>query len=1183
MNSKNKVFKRGVSVALAIATSLSLSAGALVMPLSASAALSQTQVDAIISLLQSFGADTTTINNVRASLTGGTPTGGSSSGSAACAFSVSLQRGSTGAMVTCLQNYLISTGHLAAGNAVGTFGPKTEAAVKAWQTANGVSSVGIFGPASRAKYNMLMGGTGSTPPPSGGTVGGSVSVSAGIQPVSDLIPANAANVPFTRVVFTNNSSGMVRVNSVTVERQGVGSDTALTGVVLLDENGVQVGIARTLNSNHQAVMTDPFDVPAGGSRTITLAGNRAGTSVDVTGQAIRLALVSVDAGSSTVGGSLPIVGPAHQMNTNLTIGSVTMTRGPLDPSSSQTKQVGTTGFVFSSVKVTAGSSEDVYLRSIRWNQASSAAPADLANIKTYVDGTAYNTTVSSDGKYYTSHFGNPGILIAQGLSKEIYVKGDIVSGSGRSIDFDIYKNTDLNIVGKQYGYGITPPTTAGNGFGSGTPWYAGFTTTVSNGNLTVAKAVSVPAQNVVVSSTGQVLGGFDVTVQGEPISVASLKFHFGRSSSLSAGNIGTGGTTDSADLTNVALYAPSGAVVAGPVDISGDTVTFSTTVTFPIGTGTYTLKGKLSSDYANNDTLAATTTPSSDWTSITGQTTGNSVTAAPTSAVTGNTVTVKSVAVTISVAADPVAQTVVAGASQFTFAKYQLDATASGEDVRFASLPLEYTAWSGNSTATNLTNCQLYDGATSVTTGSNVKNPTASASSTVMTFDGTGFVIAKGTVKTLDLKCNIAGGATGKYYWGYDSSSSPSGTGVSTGVSASITENDSPGQVMTLSSGGTLTVTSDSSTPSYKIAAAGTTNVTLGVLKFRAANEAINLVKLKLQLSNSTSSSSPTDLVKVTMWDGATQVGETIFAGTSRYASSTLTGLFVIPKDGDKVLTLKGDLAQVGTSLVGTQGALLQVNYDGNDVNGTVGSGVSSGSNIVSSTTSDTAFAGVRMFKAYPVFTRLTVPSTSLTTQTGAELYRFSVKAVGGSIGLAKLVVNIATSTTPNLTSTTSVSNLKVIAYNDTGCSTPVSGFSTAGQLDTTYGASGFSSGNVTIGGTTGFTGSSGTASESAHLQIPQDATYCFKVLGDITLSGSVSGGSVITKIQGDTAYIPAPIQDTGALVASTTGVLYGVGSNFVWSPNATTTADLRSADWTNGYFVEGLPSTGMDSVSIVK
>ena len=68
------------------------------------------------------------------------------------------------------------------------------------------------------------------------------------------------------------------------------------------------------------------------------------------------------------------------------------------------------------VRITAGSAEDVRLKSVRFYQAGSAVPGDLSNVMVYVDGTAYPTTVSTDGKYYSANLGS-GIVIAKGLAK----------------------------------------------------------------------------------------------------------------------------------------------------------------------------------------------------------------------------------------------------------------------------------------------------------------------------------------------------------------------------------------------------------------------------------------------------------------------------------------------------------------------------------------------------------------------------------------------------------------------------------------------------------------------------------------------------------------------------------------------------------------------------------------------
>ena len=54
---------------------------------------------------------------------------------------------------------------------------------------------------------------------------------------------------------------------------GLAQDAVFAGIVLVDPTGMQIGIAKTLNSNHQAIVGNPFVIPAGTTKTFTIAGN----------------------------------------------------------------------------------------------------------------------------------------------------------------------------------------------------------------------------------------------------------------------------------------------------------------------------------------------------------------------------------------------------------------------------------------------------------------------------------------------------------------------------------------------------------------------------------------------------------------------------------------------------------------------------------------------------------------------------------------------------------------------------------------------------------------------------------------------------------------------------------------------------------------------------------------------
>ena len=1117
----------------------------------------------------------------RAALSTSSTTTTTTTTSCTTTFTRNLTVGAKGTEVMALQQFLNKKGFTvavsgagSAGNETSTFGPATKAAVIKFQTmyASDVltpvgltKGTGYWGASSRAKANMLCSSSSTTTTTTGSTsttttTGGTLVIGSTTQPSQTLAPGGASRVPFTKFTLTNTSSAPVVVNGVTVQLTGLGVNNVFSGVALVDSNNVQYGIATTLNSNHQAVIGGTFTVNAGETKTFTVTGNMIDQPtmlVSYAGQVIGLSVISINT-TATISGSLPIVGAMNVTNGSLIIGSVSTSTSAFDPGAAQTKNIGDTTVRFSGIRFTASSVEDVSMYSIRFRQSGTASASDITNVMVYINGTSYPTMVSADGKYYTAVFPS-GILIQKGFSADVYIQGDITGSgaAGRTADFDIDKASDVYFVGQTFGYGIAVS-------GTYSPWYNGNVTTINAGTATaISKANEVASQNVAVNVQNQILGGFSTEFKGEAVTVQSLKFN------ISTTSVGTIANSDYP--TSVSMVDENGAVVAGPSDFTttgSGVLTLSSSVTFPVGRHVYTLKGKIPSDWANNGTFFITTTPSGGWTTPTGQTSGNTI-ALPIATVTMNTMTVKTGASTVSISATPSAQNVVSGVTGFTLANVQFDGTQSGEDTRYSVIRLKWTQ--STLTTGNVTNCFAYDGMTRLNSSAVI--PTVTATEYAFTLD-TFLVVPKGTVKTVAIKCDVpASIASGNFSWGIaaqpgTSSDSFSGTGVSSGNSIYPIASATTGSTMTVAGTGTLTVVADSSTPTYRVVAAGTTGVTLGVLKFHATNEGINLTRVSLQMSNSSASSSPSDLAQVTLWDGSTQIGTALFTGTSRYATSTLTMTENIPANTDKIITIKGDMSMIGTSLAGTEGALVQVDYNGGDLTGTQGLGTSSGTaiNAAASSPSNTAFAGVRNFRSYPTVAQGSVGTSALTVGSGVTLDRFSVSANGtGSIDLNKVTVNVATSTVSTASGTTTVNNLKVYAYTDSGYSNPVGGSFVNGQVVATI--AGVNSGN-------------NAAAFSAVLTIPSGMTYYFAVKGDVAQVGgtSNSAGTVTTKLVGDSGY---PMLAT--LMGQYATVNAQANNNFVWSPNATTTSGVTDIDWTNGYLISGLPTDFLTGTTLVK
>ncbi len=1143
------------------------------------ATLTGSQIQAIVSLLQSFGADPVTIANVSASLNGTAPSGPAMSGP--CTFTTDLTIGSKGDAVTCLQHALIAAGHAIPAGATGYFGSQTQSAVAAWQKAAGVSpAAGYFGAKSRAAW----GGTSTTTPgPTPVPAGTGLTVAAGTQPINSLAPQGTSRVPFTRIWLTAGNDGDVTVNGVTIQRTGVAADADFAGVILVDETtGNQLGTAKTFNSNHQGTVGGTFVVPKGTTRSYLVAGNMAASLSSHAGEAPSLSVIAINT-SANVTGSLPIVGASQTTNASLTTGTITVATSNANAANANNSAVnlGSTANRTTGLRLTAGSAEDLTLKWVNFNQTGSVSATDLADVAVVINGTSYPLTVSSDGKYYAASLGS-GIVIPKGNQIEIYIVYNVVgaNSTNRTVVFDVDKTTDILAYGNLYGYGVTPsagtasvPSSRGTiTLTSGTPYVYATQDTITGASITqIGKATEIPAQNVAVNVSNQPLGGFVADIKGEDITVASLVFNIATSSSQAIGVM-------SAYLpTSVSLVDENGAVVAGPVDSTAfaaagstgsnmATLTFTDTVTFHSGRHIFSLRGKLNSSTPNNTPLIASTSPASGWTTVKGLTTGNTISLSSNTSFLMNTMTVKAGALTIGPATSPASQTIVPGGSQVLLANFQFDASQSGEDERLSTIPARLTYATG--AVSELTACQIYDGSISLTTGGHTVNPSGSSpSDNTFTLDNP-LTITKGTVKTVGLRCNISGSATNAGTWTWTPgaaafTTSFTVTGANSGTSATLTAGSGSGPTFTIGTA-SITVATDASSPGYAIVSAGTTGVTAGTYKFRAANEDVTLTKLGLSLTN-TASSTAGDIVKASIYDGATKLGEAYFLSGATVATSTFATPVTLTKNTDKTLTVKVDLANVSLSDAATSsGHLLAIDYLNSE-----GSGLQSGTTIqTGSGAGSTAVAGVRIMKSLPTI----AADNSGLGSTGiadGRLMRFKVTAdAGGPIGLAEFNFKFATTTA-------TLSNVNIYGYTDANYSQPISGVQTAGMIGTT---NGLGTNWVSLSTVIEFTAFNGTASTT--VQVPAGQSRYFEVRGSV--AGSASGASITTTLMGNTAFVTggASVNSVNPLVVAPAAAAAGgattLGTDFVWSPNSTTTAARADNDWTGGYGVSGLPSNGL-------
>jgi hypothetical protein len=311
-----------------------------------------------------------------------------------------------------------------------------------------------------------------------------------------------------------------------------------------------------------------------------------------------------------------------------------------------------------------------------------------------------------------------------------------------------------------------------------------------------------------------------------------------------------------------------------------------------------------------------------------------------------------------------------------------------------------------------------------------------------------------------------------------------------------------------------MTLSVDSSSPASTTVSGGSSGQTIAVFKARSTNDTITLTKIGMTLT----SGAATDVSNVSLYNGSTLIGTASFGSGQSTATSTLNGAgLTLPADTDVKITVKADFADVGTGKPGTEGNVIQINPNSAEGNSTSG--------LVQSTGTGTS-GGARLYNSFPTFT---YPTAGATLTSGVnDLLTLTVKADDmGDIGLRQLKFKTSTSTATVVSPTFSGPN---------GSVGTVSAPNASDVITVTFDSS----------------------SNTADATVGAGSTKVYVLRGTVTITGnSGTTGSVSTQLLADTAA-SSTMQIASAVVAA--------ANNIVWSPLSTTSIDVATNDWTNGY-----------------
>ena len=1122
------VTTKALAKVAAVATGLAMATSVLSLaPMAHAASLTSAQIQSILSLLSSFGADSATIANVNAALTGAPATGGTTgSAASSCAFTKDLTLKSSGSEVTCLQNALIAGGYSIPAGATGYFGAQTKAAVIAWQKKAGVSpAAGYFGSISRAHWNL---GGGTT------TGGGTVSAGTGtglkvsLSPTSPngtvLVQAQAIG-DLADFTFSNPTSAPINVTGLTFKRIGVSNDSTLTNIYLY-QGGTRLTDSVGISSSQFTFANSAglFTVPAGGTYTVSVRSDIAGST---SGQQIGVSLVSV-ASSGTLDASVSLpINSGYQTISAATLATVDYTNGTATPTTAITISAQNDYPVWQdNVSV---STNPVKLTSLKFTNLGSADNSSITNLRLYVDGTVVSTvsSMNADRSVTFDLSSNPVALSTS--SHVIKVLANITnSAASRTVQFSVQRASDGMFVDSQLNQPVTPT--------AGATTYAAVSTGVvtiqsaSNAGVSVSLDPSSPNENVAVGATSVKWASFDMLASGENVKVSDLYVY--ASSTTSGGALaGVGGLNNGKIMVNgvqIGSTKDIGSLAANKTDFSlGSSLILpagQTTVVDIYADAQDTAGTNLSNSSTVVVSLAAGSSNGQGQSSLT-------ATNVPASATSGNTITVSSSSLTATKYSGYGSQTFVAGTNNAKIGAFTLS-TGSTEGVTVNTIGIKFAS-AVSSTITNLT---LKDEATGNQLGTTITTPGSSAgadNSFSVNLD-----VPASSTKTIDIYANILSGA-GAGTLTPQVNTTTTGTGDATGQSASVGTAVSL-QTITLGSG-TLSVTTGAGDPVSNNIIAGASNISVGEFNFAASNSSYTVQKLDVLVPNGAATSVTNVTLSYKDVNGTTQTTTQALqvntSATAPYATASFTGLtFYVPANDSANVDVT-----VGTPTIASgasSGAPVSVTLDAGTT-GTFRAVDSAGTAKTTFSGGDLASGGTHYVrKSIPKFAALAAPSS--VPATGTPLYKFTVTAdPAGAVEWSKLVFNISTSSA-------TVTNV-YLTDDSTGNS----------LLDpSSYATTTSSTATIIL---------PANSTAAKYQQVAAGATKTYDLYGTVT--GYTTGSSITIGLAADTSL-------QSNLAANSSTAYTSANYHVVWSDRSATSHSVSTSDWSNGYLLQGFTSS---------
>jgi hypothetical protein len=1037
-----------------------------------------------------------------------------------------------------------------------------------------------------------------------GTVGGSgLSVAlSSATPASASVPLGATGVKYTDFNVTASNDGEIILQSVTINRSGVGTASDFSNVYLYD-GMTRLTTGRSINSSTNKATFNNLNltIARGTTKTLSIVADMSASGSGSGSSSLGvMSATDIVAGGATVTGTFPVAGNMMGM-TNVSAGSVTITKN----GTMSDVKAGEMGAKIASFQLAAGSAEDLKVNGITLYNTGNIGSDKLSNFVLKQAGVTVGSASAMSSNSQIMITFTPPYLLEKGASRNFDLYADVSATSRAADTIKLYldNSADLRTTGQTYGFGASVTRTAYDGEGSTQGAFEGAWVDIESGQVTIS-FVGPSVQDIAVQQQDVELFRFTITAQSN-IEIRNTRLNMTAGGAVTADSgLWDDDTTDTANYRDIKFTdVTSNQLVAGPKDVtasgSDTTQNLVFTDTWNVNAG-QTRTIKVTSDLASftpalDETIKATLNAFTAATDIKNLDTNQFLATAdivPSTAVAGNTHRVKSGALTLALGATPSVQTYIHGSTGIQMVGVNMTA-GTGKDVKVTQVMLTATGADDCATETDcILNVKLWDGATQV-------GQTESLSTTTVTFDNLNVTVPKGTTKTLIATVDLN---TITFTAGADTLE------LSVAAATDVVAQDVDGNTITptgtvdgpdhtISESGTLTVAlaPDTADTESRILLAGKTDETVAGFRFTAANESLKLTRITIELPANTAD----EVNSVSLWDGATKVADNVAvtsAGTPYAKFNSFTSDFIIPKDSTKTLWVKVNTNTVGAGADSGTTITATLATDTSADDQFEARGVSSNTVLDDDDITQTSANSMVLRKTKMTVTENAVASSVISNGNEQEVYNFTVSAdASGDVALKQLILDAIITDNVGTNDTLTAGTFKIYrgSTNLTG-NVDIHNLAGATIESTNSLAEGTSQAIITWASEEVIAaGTSNTYSIRATLSgfatPADDDTFRMLIKTDATAQTSTHVYLVDLDTTAAQSTASLGLQDASA-VTGTEGATptLDASTNVIWSDNSDVPHDYdlvdsslagtdstSGDDWINGYLIKNFPFSG--------